>query len=146
MNDDERIFQTIIDTCTKMFGDKFTYDENDYRVNLTISAKPFDVAFEIKVKTEPKVVLFMSKLPFSTDEDSVSDYILKVIQINYDELLIGNFDYSLDTKKTVFRMDMPYRESLISSELISNYIQVMYSTIVTFQADLYEASQINKKK
>ena len=87
------------------------------------------IEFVIKVDPDKELVRFLSKLPFEVPEDKRVDIAIAACVANF-YMISGNFDFSVETGETYFRMTQSFRGGVaLTKELFEYVIFVSAQTI-----------------
>ncbi len=136
MADEKKLAQarTVFDTlCQALDHNDWHYDKDETDANklaIECGAQGDDLPMSIiiKVLAERQLVMLISKIPFTIQEDKRLDLALAVSAIN-NRLVDGSFDYNVSTGRMFFRMTNSFIESTVSEELFSYMLYCSCKTI-----------------
>jgi len=143
--DAARVYHTLKSTVGAIC-DNFECNDEKKAIRFTIEGTPFEVAFKLCVREPEQLLTIYCKLPFVVEEACRQTYATALCRLNYDCMFSSSFDFSPDKGSTVYRVPIPFRKSLVSSELIATAIHEAYDTVTKYVADLYDLSHTVKEK
>jgi len=117
-----------------------TNDEKQV-VSGDFEAEPFEVALKMSVFAENGLVAFFSLLPYEVPASKAAEFAQLICTTNYKDMYAGNFDYLPESGKIVFRLTLPFRNSLLSEELLRESINYCRDTVTKYNSMLFEASR-----
>lgn len=143
-NDRKIAANRMYETLKKVTGElvqNFDTTDDDRIVEFIVSDEPFPIQLKAVVIEESGVLNLYSSLQFDVPEDKRLTYAATVCDINYDKMYVGNFDFSPASGKTVFRLSLPFSDSLISDELVRSAIVSAYQSVKEHNETLFKASR-----
>ena len=123
--------KTAFDTICAMLDEKgwsYEKDEEDLRINCGYVGEDLIVDICMRINKEMRLIVLYSELPFVVAESECVPMTLAVNAVNY-SLVDGSFDFSLDSRRIIFRMTSSYRESLVSKAVCEYMLDVACSTV-----------------
>ncbi len=122
---------------------KITYSRSDEKrmIEFTEEASPFPIKYRIAVRNANHTISFFSELPFRVP-DKLSEWFAKrLAQLVYDNLYVGTFDFNPAKGSIVFRTELFYQESLISTDTILLTKAFVEDTVTKYTEALFRLSR-----
>ena len=130
------------DIFTKLsINDSLYINEEKYQIDGDFTAEPFKVHLKFSIYPENGIITFFSVLPFDVPSTKTSEYAKIICQINYNDFYAGNYDFNPDTGKTVFRLALIYRNSVLSREMLEECVKYAISSVSKYNDRLFEAAR-----
>ena len=100
--------------CSTLDAHEFSYEKDEEKliVQLTVHGDDIPMDMLIFINPERELITLYSRLPFTVAPERVMDMALATSLIN-DHLPNGSFDFSDVSCKVVFRLCLPYMDSLL---------------------------------
>ena len=136
----KRMYDTVLKACELMFKSFDRNDENK-EVEFRVSGDPFPVHFKITVRSDKGLLTFFSVLGFKVAKEKRQEFSLKICKINYEDLYAGSFDFNPETGAAVFRVSVPYKDSLISKETVCDIIKYIRNVLNEYNEELFMLSR-----
>ena len=102
------------------------------------TSEPFNVHIKLSIYPENGLMAIFSLLPFDVPPAKSSEMAKLICSINYNDLYAGNYDYNVEQGKVIFRLSMPFRNSILSKELIEECIEYTVSTVSKYNNKMFE--------
>ena len=83
-------------------------------MGISCTARGDDLPIDVVISVDPErmIVLLLSDLPFIVSEEGRFDMAVAVNALNY-KITVGNFDYDMESGRTLFRMTQCFADSVI---------------------------------
>lgn len=116
--------------CEMLDEHDWHYERNDEGLSISCGAQGDDLPMDINIEVdrERKLVILLSKMPFTVPEKRRMHLAVAVSQAN-NGMVDGSFDYDCLGGSIIFRLTTSYRESLIGKELLAYMLMCACSTI-----------------
>ncbi|MBR4342201.1 MAG: hypothetical protein IKP88_05810 [Lachnospiraceae bacterium] len=102
------------------------------------TAEPFKVHVKLSIYAENGLLTLFSVLPFDVPQNKGTEFARLLCELNYNDLYAGNYDYNIERGKVVFRMAIPFRNSIISKDLIEESIMYCVTTVSKYNDRLFK--------
>lgn len=122
-------------------GDSVIATDEKFLIESNVEATPFTVHLKVTVYPENGVMTIFSVLPFDVPAEKSLEYSKLICMINYTDFYTGSFDYHPDRGKVVFRVAVPFRNSLISDSLVEECLNYTVNTVSKYSERLFEATR-----
>lgn len=122
----ERAYRAVIDAINKI-GLKYG-EGGDMSVSFSMSGDDLNMDFLIAIDAERGIVRLLSPMPYRIPKERRVDSAVVIAQINY-KIINGFFEYDIEGGTVMYKMNVCYRDSLISSEAIEYMILYAAETV-----------------
>lgn len=131
-------FKRVMDMMELEYGE----DKDEYTLFLEIATNDFPVRLFIRIEWECGRVSIYSHLPFEVGESTreVTNMAVAVCNINQN-LWMGNFDYMYSVKSVLYRLNINYRSSILSDDVIKTALFLSHAAIDKYDDKLYLLSK-----
>lgn len=123
----EQTYKTFCEAMDAM-GWKYKKFEEDLVIRCGVNGEDLPMELIICVRKEPKIVGIYSRLPFKAADDKEIDMAVAVSMANY-RLIHGNFDYDINQREVVFRIQQFYEGMVISEEACRYLVHCACQTV-----------------
>lgn len=138
----DRLFEISKDIMYRICPkDSISITEEKYLIEGDVTADPFTVHLKVTVYSENGLLTIFSVLPYDVPVNKALEFSKMVCLTNYNDFYAGNFDYHPDRGKIVFRMTIPYRNSLISEALVDECLNYTINTVSKYNTKFFEATR-----
>ena len=123
--------KTVYETlCQALEKHEWHFKRNDDALKIDCGAQGEDLPISLTLIVDPDraVVMLLSQLPFSIQEDKRLDLTIAVSAVN-NSLVDGCFDYDVTSGRMIFRMTNSFLDSVISEELFTYMVFCSCQTI-----------------
>ena len=120
--------------------DSIVINEEKHQIDGDFNAEPFKAHLKLSIYPENGLVTLFSVLPFDVPPTRASEFARLVCEINYNDLYAGNYDYNEEKGKVVFRVAIPFRNSIISRELLEESIKYAVETVSKYNDRMFKAA------
>ena len=135
-----RLFSIAKEIYSRMaIKETIVINDEKYQMDADFNAEPFKVHIKFSIYPENGITTFFSVLPYDVPPSKSSDFAKRVCNLNYNELYVGNYDYNTETGKTVFRVAIPFRDSIIAKELVEENIKYIIETVSKYNDMFFKA-------
>lgn len=122
-------------------ADSISTTEEKFLIEGNAEAMPFTAHLKVTVYPENGIMTIFSVLPFDVPVEKALEYSKLICLINYNDFYTGSFDYHPDRGKVVFRVAIPYSNSLISETLVEECLNYTINTVSKYSERLFEATR-----
>ena len=134
-----RLFNISRDLFEKMSQkDSRVINEEKNLLEGDFTAEPFNVHIKLTIYPENGLISIFSLLTFDVPAPNDSEVAKLLCTINYNDLYAGNYDYSVEQGKVLMRLSIPFRNSILSKELIEECLQYTISTVSKYNNKIFE--------
>ncbi|MCR4625318.1 MAG: YbjN domain-containing protein [Lachnospiraceae bacterium] len=126
------IFDKLAQKDSRITNEEKNVLEGDF------TADPFNVHVKLTIYPENGLLSFFSLLPFDVPPAKSNEVAKLACTINYNDLYAGNYDYSVEQGKILFRLSIPFRNSILSKDLIEECLQYTISTVSKYNNKIFE--------
>lgn len=121
---------TFATLCSMLDNNKWKYDKDEEKLCIDCGAQGEDlpIPINIRIDAERQLILLLSHIPFSVNEDKRMETAVAVSIVN-DRLVDGNFDYDITEGNLYFRMTSSFIDSEISEEAFKYMLYCSCMTI-----------------
>ena len=130
--------QSVYETICKVLDKKGLKYQNigkdkdgDWTVRFGGTGEDLPMEFAMFVDTERQLIRMLSPMPFEFSEDKRVDAAIAIARANY-KMIDGNFDFDMDSGRTIFKMTSCAINSIISEDLIDYIIGLSISMVDEF--------------
>ena len=120
--------------------DTMVVNEEKYQIDADFAAEPFQVHIKFTIYPENGIITLFSVLPFDVPVTKSHEFAVTVCNLNYDKMYAGNFDYSSERGKVVYRLALLFRNSVLSSELVEECVKTTIETVSQYNEMLFKAA------
>lgn len=136
----DRMYANVIKAMEAVKTEYARFDDKRM-VEFTEEASPFPIKYRIAVRYANDTVSFFSELPFRVPEERAEWFAKRLVQLVFDNLYVGTFDFNPVKGNIVFRTELMYRESLISSDTILLMKGLVGDTVAKYTEKLFRLSR-----
>ncbi len=136
----DRIFAALKEVLDGML-ECYDCDDEKRVIEFQVEGEPFPLHFKVTELVEGGVLNCYSTLAFDVPEEHRAAYAAAVCQLNYDEMRVGNYDFDCQTGKTLFRLSLMYRDSLIANATIEQALMTVHDTVRGNNEWLFKAAR-----
>lgn len=124
--------------CAVLDDMNWTYqkDEEKFMVSFGVSGENIPITVGIVCNLDLQALQLISFLPFNAPSHRMAEMATAICAINY-RLALGCFDLNLNDGTVMFKMSSCFRETLISTQLVSSLIYLTCSTVDESNEDLF---------
>jgi hypothetical protein len=135
----QRLFNISKDLFEKMSQkDSRIINEEKYLLEGDFTADPFNVHIKLTIYPENGLISIFSLLPFDVPPARSNEVAKLLCTINYNDLYAGNYDYGVEQGKILLRLSIPFRNSILSKDLIEECLQYTISTVSKYNNKIFE--------
>ena len=116
--------------CASLDERRWVYEKDKENFKLTVKANGQDLFMQIDISCDvnKRVVMLLSRLPFTVAEDRRVEMAQAINYINA-YLGEGSFDYHFKNGSIFFRMTSGYRGSVLSKSMFDRMIMMSFATV-----------------
>ena len=121
---------TFATLCRMLDNNEWKYEKDEEKLCIDCGAqgKDLPMPINIRIDAERQLILLISHIPFSVDEEKRMETAIAVSIVN-DRLVDGNFDYDITEGDLYFRMTNSFIDSEISEEAFKYMLYCSCMTI-----------------
>ena len=121
---------TFATLCSMLDNNEWKYEKDEENLCIDCGAQGEDLPIPIKIRidAERQIILLLSLIPFSVNEDKRMETAVAVSIVN-NLLVDGSFDYDITTGDLYFRMTNSFIDSDISEEAFKYMLYCSCMTI-----------------
>ena len=120
--------------------DSMVVNEEKFQIDADFAAEPFQVHIKFTIYPENGLITLFSVLPFDVPPTKANEFATMICNLNYDKMYAGNFDYSTERGKVVYRLALLFRNSILSSELVEECVKTTVDTVSEYNEMLFKAA------
>ena len=122
--------KTFATLCSMLDNNEWKYEKDEENLCIDCGAQGEDLPMPINIRidTERQLILLLSHIPFSVNEDKRMETAIAVSIVN-NRLVDGNFDYDITEGDLYFRMTNSFIDSEISEEAFKYMLYCSCMTI-----------------
>lgn len=139
-NSFKRLYDTMLKALDNMVSG-YELNQEKHMAIFKVAGDPFDIMLTVRVEEEFEQFVVLSQLEFIVPDKYKPEYLMIVSSINFEEMFLGGFDFSLTEGVTVFRYSQICEESLMSQEAMEIAIKYVYDTVNKYNERLFRASR-----
>lgn len=126
----EQAKETFATVCSVLDRMEVHYDKREEDLRALFSARGEDLPLDISIKVdvERQVVLLVSAIPFSIQEDRRLELAVAISAVNY-LIIDGCFDYDIKTGDVWFRFTNSFFDSKLDGEVFEYMLHLTFSIV-----------------